>query len=251
MTLRFVNSATAALRLLTAGYYDESLAITRNIGEIANLFALFLYSKPALAAWRAASNDERRKRYSPVAVRKGIEELKGASATPISRERYSLLCEIATHVGPGTEPQNHNFMNIPGGVGKVQVKGLLVGINELALPIAFVTIAAPRLLEAPKELTSLFDATAHSVGKSIGIDIISTRNRFKVSPAERNEAVRKLGDTLGIDVRSAGLLAFEAGEMGLVGTKAAKIMKARNKVRRDRYWQKRPKRKRYKNSGDK
>ena len=92
---RAVSSSRASLRLMNGGYYDESLMLTRSVGETANLLSLFQASADHLAAWRA---DERARKdhYSPYQVRMKLELL--GAPIPISRERYAALSGLGSHL---------------------------------------------------------------------------------------------------------------------------------------------------------
>jgi hypothetical protein len=49
-----VTHSLAALRLAILGYYDESIALTRNLGEIVNLLFLFAARPELQETWRLA-----------------------------------------------------------------------------------------------------------------------------------------------------------------------------------------------------
>src|SRR5712691_8505144 len=66
ITARIVTHSLASLRLAILGYYDESLALTRNLGEIANLLFLFAARPDLEETWRLADDATRRKAFSPV-----------------------------------------------------------------------------------------------------------------------------------------------------------------------------------------
>ena len=56
---RAASTGRAALRLMRLGFYDESLALSRGLGEIANLFALFQEDGRAFSEWKGASRGDR------------------------------------------------------------------------------------------------------------------------------------------------------------------------------------------------
>jgi hypothetical protein len=86
LTARVVTHSLSSLRLAILGYYDEWLALTRSIGEIANLPFLFAAQPDEFESWRGA-NDARRKRdFGSVKVRLKLEKPKLAT----SRGRISL-----------------------------------------------------------------------------------------------------------------------------------------------------------------
>ena len=106
---RAIGNLRSAVQLLRLGYYDESLSLSRNAGEVANLLALFERDSPALADWRALSGPERWGKYRPARVRTMLEAHGGPL---ISTDRYSRLSEIGTHATPSTRPQAHNPLGI-------------------------------------------------------------------------------------------------------------------------------------------
>ncbi len=148
---RSVSNGRAALRLATFGLYDESLSLTRSIGEIANLLLLFVNSPPDLAAWKAMSRGDRINKYGPGAVRAKLPKF-GAPIVPVSEQRYRLLCERATHVTPETRPQAHNVLGLPSTGGNFQIAGFLLCLNELAVPIAIVSYCAAKILPLKNEV---------------------------------------------------------------------------------------------------
>jgi hypothetical protein len=116
------------------GYYDESLALTRNVGEIANLLFLFAASPDRLAAWRAADDTRRKKEFGPVKIR--ITLAKMNLRPPVDESRYSLLSEAGVHLVPGVSPQAFNEHGRPTLGAKFQYGGLICTLNELAVAVA-------------------------------------------------------------------------------------------------------------------
>src|SRR5271169_2298234 len=57
---RSISSILSSRSLLYRGYYDECLALIRNLGETANLLNLFWVDPPAIKRWH--DFDERRRR---------------------------------------------------------------------------------------------------------------------------------------------------------------------------------------------
>lgn len=130
MTGRVVSHALGSYRLLCAGYYDESLALSRNIGEIANLFWWFLFCPSDLETWRKSDRKARRRKFSPPQVRFALE--KKGIPVPIDNKRYSSLCEVAVHITPQTTPQGHNLQGRPSLGAWLQPDSFLASLNELA-----------------------------------------------------------------------------------------------------------------------
>ncbi len=163
---RAVNNARAAVRLLRFGLYDESLALSRAIGETANLMQLFTVRESALDEWRHATHRQVRNKFSPYKVRKRLEEL--AKSPAIAQEHYARLSSLATHVGPHTVPQSHNVVGIPLTRSQVQEKGLLLCLNELAIPLSVVADLGAVLLDLDKETRLRIRNCARTLAVHIG-----------------------------------------------------------------------------------
>lgn len=134
LTARVVTNSLASLRLALVGYYDESLALTRNLGEIANLLFLFAAQPDLLQSWRVADEAQRKKDFTPFKVRLKLEEL--GLRPPVDQSRYGLLCEVGVHLVPSVSPQMFNEHGRPSLGAKFQYEGLMCTLNELALAVA-------------------------------------------------------------------------------------------------------------------
>lgn len=186
---RGVASARASLRLCLHGYYDEALGLTRSIGEIANLFALFAADASALGTWQSATRRERQNDFGPAAVRRKLVAL--GAPQPISEERYRLLCEVATHVTPDTLPQGHNPLLLPVLGGKFQTTGYLLALNELAIPVTFVGLFSASLLKADASIRNRFAIAGRALTEAIGgINLVDG------CPRLNNEAIAELKDLI-------------------------------------------------------
>lgn len=149
---RVCTTAHSSLRLLTFGYYDESLALTRNISEIGNLTFLFLSEPNHIRNWLDATDRDRKRNYSPVGVRRLLEDAE--TVIPTNQERYSWLCEAGTHITPKTLPQAHNSDNRPILGAMHQPKGVEVALDALAWSVCTVSGPLAKLAdldEAPAE----------------------------------------------------------------------------------------------------
>ena len=144
LTGRVVNTAASGHRLLRAGFYDESLMLTRSIGEIANLLWLFKLEPEALAAWQGANRRERLRSFGPASVRKRLESQGGL--VPIDQERYQRLCEIGTHPTPGFRPGHYSGMGRPVLGVLLQPAGVYVSVTELCYSTARSAVSASKLL---------------------------------------------------------------------------------------------------------
>ena len=175
---RVGSSARAALRLLRFGFYDESLLACRSIGEIANLLQLFYYDKNALEEWKTCLKREQVKKFSPVRIRRKLEALQVEPI--IKKDRYGLLCDNSVHVGPKTRPQAHNLLGIPTIGGRLQKAGLIVCLNEIALPLSCATFFGAVLLDYEDEIKKQIYSSAKDLVKSIGgIGITEIDNYYR------------------------------------------------------------------------
>jgi hypothetical protein len=83
---RCTTIARGSLRLLQKGLYDESLALNRNLGEIANLLTLFANQPASIQTWKTVDDKVRKSQFSPVKTRIALESI----GTPIivNEDRY-------------------------------------------------------------------------------------------------------------------------------------------------------------------
>lgn len=125
--------ARAAIRLSLLGFYDESLTISRSVGEKANLFMLFVHEPTKLREWVASSEDERRRKFSAVKVRLALEQ--HSHAIPVDQTRYRALSGRGIH--PGGTPQDHNPERHPGTGGYFQEAGMFITLNEIGRQLAY------------------------------------------------------------------------------------------------------------------
>jgi hypothetical protein len=126
LTGRVVNQAMSSYRLMRAAYYDESLVLTRAIGEIANLLWLFFVDRASLHKWRNASRSDRLRDFGPAAVRRMLEGSGGF--VPIDQSRYQRLCEVGSHPIPGFAPGHYTGTGRPILGVLLQPVGVLVAV---------------------------------------------------------------------------------------------------------------------------
>lgn len=173
---RVSSTTRAALRLLRLGFYDEALLACRAIGEVANILQLFHADMEAFEQWKKSSKNERVGKFRPVKVRLRLEGLKINPA--IDRERYSLLCERVAHVDPETKPQSYNALHIPMTGGRLQEDGLVVCINEIALPLSFATFFGILLLDFEDDIKKLIISAVMDLAEHIGGAQIATIDEY-------------------------------------------------------------------------
>ncbi len=193
---RVCTSSYAARRLFQFGYYDESLSITRSIGEISNLLWLFNLDASTFEKWRRAPDSERRHRFSPVRVRFRLEEICREKSPDlkllmIQQDRYGALSALATHVTPETRPQAHNPLRRPLAGSVFQEAGAVVALQELAGATGRAALALPKLLGYDERRTGEFrDAGAHLISSIGRLSVLNIDECF----AEMRES-RKRSDT--------------------------------------------------------
>ena len=136
---RVYNLGTAAYVLLTCGFYDEAMNLTRSIGEVANLIGLSVVDKDALQEWLKSDKKTRLAKFSPGKIRAALK--KPAPSLLIADDGwYARFCEEYTHVTPETKPGVHNDSGQRHVGGVFQSEGLNVGLAELAQTLGSVAL---------------------------------------------------------------------------------------------------------------
>lgn len=146
---RAESNSCAALRLLRAGFYDESLGLARGVGEVCNLLQLFVFESGSLDEWRSSGPQDRRNAFSPVKVRHRIETV--ADRVIVESDRYGQLSGFTAHPDPDRAPQAHNILGIPSTGGLFQEAGLLMALNELGFAVASVVVFTAVLSDSAKD----------------------------------------------------------------------------------------------------
>ncbi len=191
---RVCSPSRAALKLLLFGFYDESLSLTRSVGEVTNLLFLFNQDAAALAGWQGPTKKQRRDNFSPVKVRIRLESL-GAPVL-IDETRYSELCEVATHVTPQTKPQAHNPLGMPFAGSGFQEAGLIVALNELALATGLALISLPKILSYDdarrKEIKEAVLALRTSVGRT---NVLTVKDQLAEMRRDFAEALKQADES--------------------------------------------------------
>ena len=77
------------------GYYDQALSGARTLGEIANLFALFVADAKQLDTWKTIDEKQRRREFSAVRVRLTLEQLN--APIPVDEARYGTLSSYSIY----------------------------------------------------------------------------------------------------------------------------------------------------------
>jgi hypothetical protein len=166
------------------GYYDESLSLTRSIGDIGNLLLLFNQDTIAFEEWQQSSKRQRRSQFSPVKVRCRLEAIgrtKSVDLTLLMMDewRYGALSEVATHATPQTKPQVHNPREIPCSGGVFQEAGVVVALQELAAATARAAIPLPKLLGYDNQRRDeIREATAVLLSSSGRLNVLTEKQFF-------------------------------------------------------------------------
>lgn len=169
---RVCNQALGSFRLIRCGSYDESLMLTRGIGEIANLLWLFQCNQTHIERWRLADRKTRLNAYGPAAVRKAIEV--SGQAPPIDAQRYQKLCEVGTHPVPGNVPGHFTGTGRPVLGGFFQAAGVFVCMTELGLAVASCAVPLAILCGFEQERKqAIFDVSYKLTQNLGGFDINS------------------------------------------------------------------------------
>jgi hypothetical protein len=168
---RAASNGHAAYRLFAHGFYDESMALARSIGELANLLLLFSQDASAFAEWRTATRRERLAKYSPAKVRERLEQL--PLPVGVGRDRYAALCEIGVHATPETKPNLHSPDRRPRLGAHFQVPGAIVSMNELAFALGLVMAGGCRLVADPNVKKKLKDGSVDLIRSIGGMTILN------------------------------------------------------------------------------
>jgi hypothetical protein len=158
--------ARASLRLLRFGFYDESLSLTRSIGEIANLLLLFHLDPSQFEEWKSCNHKDRINKFGAGHVRKRITER--GSRPPMDKDRYDRLCEVVTHPTAQTRPQAYNRHKKAMLGAWFQEAGLLIALNELSAMVAIVTLFAAILVNLKTEQLKYVKYAALALAKALG-----------------------------------------------------------------------------------
>lgn len=95
--LRQFNTAACSIKLALSGYTQTAISLTRDILEVAFLLDFFRTDRAKIQEWKKATKQERKKNFSPVAIRTAIDERDGYKEKKRAKV-YALLSEYASHV---------------------------------------------------------------------------------------------------------------------------------------------------------
>ena len=94
--MRTFNAFGASLKLVLSGYSQNSALIVRDILETVFLLNLFSGDRTLIGRWRVADDRTRKRGFSPVAVRKALDERDGFEGRK-REEIYRMFSELAAH----------------------------------------------------------------------------------------------------------------------------------------------------------
>lgn len=94
--IRLFNSVTCSLKLFLSGYYQNSVALQRDILETGFLLDYFSSNPSMISEWKSSNSKERYSKFKPTLVRDALDTRDGFK-TKKREEIYSMMCEYATH----------------------------------------------------------------------------------------------------------------------------------------------------------
>lgn len=96
LAMRTFNAYASSLKLALSGYAQNSALLMRDILETIFLLDLFSHDRSLIEKWRLADRKTLRNEFSPVAVRKTLDQRDGYT-TKRREEAYKMFCELAAH----------------------------------------------------------------------------------------------------------------------------------------------------------
>ena len=127
---RTSSNARVAIRLSMFGYLSEAFAITRSMGEVANLMHLFRASEDSLEMYRNASASGRNKHFSAGKVREKLDGLNVGSF--MDRELYGNLSREFVHTSANWSPLSHSISEAPETRRQDELEGVLIILMGVA-----------------------------------------------------------------------------------------------------------------------
>jgi hypothetical protein len=93
--IRLFNCAAGAVQSLTAGYYQNSLMLQRDLLEVSFLLDYFHSNKASIVEWRGCTESERNKKFSAYKVPTALDDRDGFMERK-REEHYKLLCTLSS-----------------------------------------------------------------------------------------------------------------------------------------------------------
>ena len=172
---RCCSYGMGAFGLARSGFYDESIALARTIGEITNLAVLFATDTTVLQEWKTPDDRTRREKYSPVAVRRALEAKH--FPVPVDQYRYGQLSAKAVHLIPSIPTQMYNTDCHAKTGGYFQEVGLLFCLAEIGYPFSVFGPCALRLCNLQGE----HGERVHQAAEALSHSVRTLRNRVNAS----------------------------------------------------------------------
>ena len=127
---RTSSNARVAIRLSMSGYLSEAFAITRSMGEIANLMHLFMASEDSLEMYRNASASGRNKHFSAGKVREKLDNLEAGSF--MDQGLYKNLSRAFVHTSANWSPLSYSVSDAPETRRQDELEGILTILMAVA-----------------------------------------------------------------------------------------------------------------------
>jgi hypothetical protein len=108
--MRMFNGLNTSLKLLLSGYYQNSTLQQRDTLETVFLLDYFSTDKAVVTRWREADDKAYREEFSPVAVRKKLDERDSYTGKKRA-EAYKLFSTLAGH----PNPKGFDMLRLPSG----------------------------------------------------------------------------------------------------------------------------------------
>jgi hypothetical protein len=148
LVIRGCSTTAAGVELVSTGFYDEAISLSRNVAEVGNLLWLFAVAPGSADEWATADRQLRLRRYSPRAVRDAIDA--AGAPLPIDQATYQELCELGPHVTPDVTPQTHAKGEQPSTGGlRHNLNSANIALAHLALGICAVAAGGARVVPVP------------------------------------------------------------------------------------------------------
>lgn len=136
--IRLFNTIVSSNKLMLSGYYQNALALQRDIIESGFLLEYLGAFPEQIAVWKSSDDEQRHTIFKPSAIRKALDnrkQVKGGKRGQI----YKRLCEYASH------PTYKGFKLVaPKGLGEIgpfyDEKYLAAVLGELVLRVPYFTL---------------------------------------------------------------------------------------------------------------
>lgn len=148
---RLFNSGAASLNLLLSGYYQAAASLAREVLETSFLVDLLANDRQAVARWRTASEEERKKSFQPRHVREALDKRDGFTSK-MRAQHYGLLSKLASH------PTPEGFRMLRAGADQLAHIGPFLSAETLAVMLSEL---AKIVIPAAQHFRRHFDPRSH------------------------------------------------------------------------------------------